>query len=781
MVSFSPPISSSHFVELASVDKKEKKTQIQTLVDQLQKHITDLEYEVPGRNFLACKTVVEQLEQQVTAIKSVRGVKTAITCAERAISRFEKKLIGFVENEVELEEHSFDEMGFAQAGITWLKTRNHPTGDREQLLDQLSQKLQACFTGSQERKPAPVLALEAPLVASGDGRTVKKQSQLSTNQTSANQQARIAEVGAERIKVGKLTKDEKKSLELIQKLFDSSPENKATSLNEVEKKELLTFLQKAIGNKELYRKLKNLGINTTTAQNIIRDIAFLTSDSKKTLQGELQTFTEAIAEAEIEQLSNSEYTIADPTEGAEAVIVACKAAAKNKALATQLNMWKTRLAQVPERDRFEWRRSAENIRLLKEIKAAAPQKSPLLNAVDEYLEEVEKINKIITGWEDKVRESTYKPPLTFDNLRRMYALRNVYMWMQADFLKVYPSIATDSVLKGLYDAGKQCKELTNDLRTVSNLLPLAQSGDVLLHDEKRVKALRGSKAIIYSEQSLLHHPSIIFTMIKDVLSQSFFAVQPYFTGSRLHAAGVYMAPYGKEKNEGWDYRGIEIEGELMTPYFNLQQVSQSVSYRFDASLMPKESVHVLMDKTQKTEKEVIAWVNELYRYKYDTIAHGIKNAEGVLRNCQYRASMAFFKSLARKMLPEPLRKAAIFGASLLLGETGLIAKVMSLASYLQTGKFTEEDGEKIKRKFCSELISQVIQKTIQEVNEEITRELGVGDLLPQIIDVPPDEIHPNLLEEKIQPYFKEVTELPLLARLLLKDEVGRPMLSVKAP
>lgn len=727
------PVGLSYGSQLSLEQKQKKKSRIDELIQKLKAQVKDFEYFVYGRSFKACKELVAELEVEVASIKNVKGCKTLAGSGEKALRSFENELYHFIENELALEDHDQGEVQFALDGVKWLQERGQRLEAQHRVLTQLIQS-RAVSTANQltNRKLLP------------------KADSQDTGAVS-----RLASAGS-----AKLTKKEKEGCSLIEKINNAPKEKRPSILTKAERQKVLKFLKSAIGNRELYRKLKKLHAETSVIMRI-RDLAFLTSDDKRPIRKEIEKFQNAIESTNLHQISDAEYTICDPKEGYEVELFSYEG--KNKGLKKAIDAFKAALEAIPPRNRFEWRLGDECRKLLCDILGQAAN-SDIKPIVEGYLLQTQRVKEIIQGYEADAKRSDYTPPLDFDTVRRAHSFQRLDDFFGTVILPACPDVKDDSELNSICNSAKQCEEAWYTLLIASSLLPLAQSGDVLLHDERKVKALNTSKGPVYSDLSWRKNPLLPFKILWEVLNSSLFSVQPYFTGARIHAAGVFY-----DQNRVNKYHTIEVEGLFQTPSLDPRRPAQSVMYRFDAAKMiGDQKLNELAGKLKKSPKQAAAWLNELYRQEYDDVALGVKKAGDLLQNCQFRASLSYLKSLARKHLPEPLRKAAVFGASILLGENGLIERI---EKFLLTLKGVVP-AEKIERKFCSELIAEIMKNTIEKVNAKVQNVAGMTECLPQLIDIPPGEIYPNLLEEKIKNHFELVQEPPLLSKILLGDSEG---------
>jgi len=366
---------------------------------------------------------------------------------------------------------------------------------------------------------------------------------------------------------------------------------------------------------------------------------------------------------------------------------------------------------------------------------------------------LEAYHKALTRYENARADlKSQQNPLSLAHLRAVQHTSRLYQ-----LLNLFPAAATsrarlqNETLIGLKES---TVEVSNILYALNNLLQALDSyrpGDIVLDDERRTKAFQGGKKPTYSKMG----KGIVnqVRMLKELSKRGIFAVQPFYTGGKTHAACVSISEGFLEKSE--------VVSDYSQEAVRFTEALTSVAYRPDyVNLITENGRKALENEWGKENVQT-----RLTQIFAEELTEYLKENESDLKkmkNDAIKAANAFLIGL-RKAVPVVARP------GLRAAERAILARAPE----------TQEEQEGVTKKFCSEFVSQLIDAVEQRVEARLKKEFrNLPSLFKTIGDVPYEEVHPNRLKSLIQKeHDGRVTYSkmppPLVVRLLLGENFGR--------
>lgn len=535
-------------------------------------------------------------------------------------------------------------------------------------------------------------------------------------------------------------------------------------------KELVEFLLYAYGNKKLYEQLKANRSAETEGILFLRDYCFLTG-ADRGAERLLDTLEKVQKDPIVKALSNSIYAITEPPDGCESALIEMFEETKDATdtIQTAYNEWKKAFDAVSQEKQMEWRLQDSCIDLLGKIRQEATGvdgQEEVLATVSKYLEQIGTIKERKEEVFQLLQDPAYRAPLEYNQIRRAYSHQALKEDLRTMLCIVCPGINKNQQLSHFFRECEECSDVLTALERTASLFTVHQSGDVLLRDEVEYQTLHGHKGTLYSQISLLN-PKNALQFIWDFITKGPFEVSGYI-GRRIHAALVAT-------DEGGNKRIAEIEACFQAEAMTLESTTHDTVYRPDfKKLLCEKSKGQLLGKYENDEGAMLADLERRYKAASDEIVGGVMIAGNLIRNSQCKASASFVKAWARENLPEGLRLIiSAFADFLFAGDRGFMERIAQLIKQIRGHEIDEEEASAATSRFCSEFIAQVLKQTIDKVNKDLADELGLDEdfeSLQQVIDVPVDEIHPTLLEQKLKcnGCFKEVEEQSAFTRYIVQ-------------
>lgn len=544
-----------------------------------------------------------------------------------------------------------------------------------------------------------------------------------------------------------------------------------------DQEELIQFLTYCYGNQNLYKQLKSSGAEDQGA-HFVRDFCFLThADAAR---DRLDEILKSVADDPlIIEIRKGVEAVQDPEKGLEADLIQMFTASQGRQdpLQNAYHAWKTTLDAILPEKRMAWRLSEEMTTpscksLLEDIRREAeklPSERDTVELVSEYLKQLGSLKTAQQTLVDSLQDHT--PKLRYSDLRRAYSHQLLFRDYQSVLRKLCPTIVQHKLLHGFFEGCAHISSSIDKLEQAQASFPFYESGDVLLRDEVEYRSLHGSKSYFYSQFSLLN-PAQALQLLWGLVTLGPFEVSGY-AGSRVHASIVTA------KQESVSLS--EIEKRLQSYPITLESTTHDVVYRPNFERLLRPDVKLQLVNTLGSEQNVITVLQDRYKRQVNEIFETLQALDVQITNSKFKAGAAFIKAWARKHLPERLRVVASELIDWLLKEpTGLIFRMQRFIYQIQGHEVEEDLANFEARRFCSEFVAEIIKKTINALNQELREEFELTtDALYEVIDVPVEELHPSYLEEKLLPYFDQVTSVPPFTRYVVqsvahgKEKVGK--------
>ena len=350
----------------------------------------------------------------------------------------------------------------------------------------------------------------------------------------------------------------------------------------------------------------------------------------------------------------------------------------------------------------------------------------------------------------------YHPPLHVSDLRTIFH----YARLEESFAKfrLLGISFRDPKLLLLEKEVTEAHDLTHNLDSLIQLLPAYSSGDIFLDDEALISRFHGEEGPVFSQISLLRHPTSLKTLIKEGAARGPFAIQPYFTGSRTHAGMTILS--------GGVLSTFEITGRFISHPMTFEDACMNVAYRPDflALLTPdgKRTLEQLWGEL--SQDEINRKLIELYT---DTLRQYFALHEPQLRSlvndCQ-KSTEAYFLDMTRSA-PTALQHLVMSVSKRFFHWE----KGGGLPWHLPPASLSFDEN----KMFCSEFVAKMftqIQQTMKDyLNSQMPEDHLPVDFFQPVFpeSVKKESIHPNRLEELLLPTFSRVKS-PLALRLLLE-------------
>ncbi len=416
----------------------------------------------------------------------------------------------------------------------------------------------------------------------------------------------------------------------------------------------------------------------------------------------------------------------------------------------------------------------------------------VVDLLQKRLELIEAIDRDIKRYEEQASDPKREPPLHVSDFRDMMMLTKVNRYLTRLCHESYD--LEDTPWKDLYDRTDLAAAQEEWLSSFVSGLPGYLPGDVLLEDERLLKTYEGRGAPVFSQLSLRSHPlQTTATLWRAFRSKGVFAVQPYFTGGRIHAS-LIRAEDGDLKTceVPLKYTGIEptVLNSLLTVVYRPDFLCQLTDEgkRALKALWGDLSDDQLREHLRNIYSECLSTFVTEPRQKGIIESHEEVSSS--------TAAMAFFLDAMQKA-PTPLQQltelvasrvlkkpvepsvsAAIERPRRLLKAKRRLPSSSPQPSTLRTYSVpTPSDLELREKMFCSEFVSRVITAAEDRMNQRLQalrqeQEPGappIQFLKPAIPSgIPRESIHPNKLEAILQSQYRRA-DVPLITKLLVGD------------
>ena len=415
-----------------------------------------------------------------------------------------------------------------------------------------------------------------------------------------------------------------------------------------------------------------------------------------------------------------------------------------------------------------------NIRLMQKV----------MDEIDKQLELVEEIHE---GIADAARLESVPgqiPPLTLAdlwNLDRLSKIDDITKWVD---------VPVSQKIKNILDSVSKVETLRSALDTLIDILPSYLPGDVLLEEEGMLKRYKGVGDLVFSEMSLVRHPAEALSLYRTYLSKGIFAVQPYFTGSRMHA-NIICLQDGEFINceAPLSYSGTKptFENSLLNAVYRPNFLAQ-------LTIEGRAALQRLFGPLQEGQLQEL--LLDLYSKSFTEFFVHNQEALEKIKVVATDAAKAFFRDLAQHVASPTQQLTNAVYSKVLSPVAQAVTAVVGVPRRILRGKRSLPSGgsplratavptaemfEMKDRMFCSEFASRVITEMERVVNEHLNQRLReknpeafpVQFLSPAIpLDIPRNSIHPNRLGSLLESsgaYTR--APLPLATRLLVRDVV----------
>lgn len=392
----------------------------------------------------------------------------------------------------------------------------------------------------------------------------------------------------------------------------------------------------------------------------------------------------------------------------------------------------------------------EKKRLQKLIETAIGTVSSQMAAAQDLKNQIDRFQHIIS-------DPSYIPPLHASDLRTLYRYKQLERGLDA--LQHVGLAFEHPRLKMLFGEVKEARNLFSTINNLIQYLPGYLPGDILLTDEGKHKRYEGGEKVVFSEQSVLRHPSVALTILKEGTSKGIFAVQPYFSGSRIHASMIGSF-------EG-DISTVEVVSRFHNYSTDFDAGLTNVAYRphFASQLSPegKQALELIWGKMPDEVLDVK--LQSLYSEALTTFVETNKPMLEQLRNNAMKASQAYIRDVTQR-LPSLVER--------------LVSNVWEHVhhSYKKgaiTWRLPTEDEMAAKNKvFCSELVANLMKEVRSLMEQKLNTLAGTQnnpiEFLKPVISETVDtaSIHPNRLEALIRDTYTPIPP-PLAVRILFQE------------
>lgn len=363
----------------------------------------------------------------------------------------------------------------------------------------------------------------------------------------------------------------------------------------------------------------------------------------------------------------------------------------------------------------------------------------------EYKEKLEKGINLKAQLEKAAKTAPQKISLKELHLLEQFALFN-------GLFEILPKGMKQDERLELSESSQQAATVLGDLDYLLQLLPSYEPGDIILDDEIMKKGFQGKKeSQVYSLQGGCLPPT---NLISDLATKGPFAVQPYFTGSRTHAAIAGVFP---DKQGVATLRRQEILTDFEDEPVSLVETVTSVSYRPNFEKFLTEEGRTAVEALKKKDKDFS--LSALYQKHLNSYMTRNREKFKTYQNDCFKAANAFIEKLPwfpRKIIGL-LQNRLMPQAPLTPEETKNLAKTTKV--------------------FCSEFVAIIINDIRNEVEKELQEILKAkkikaeGPLFKKQISEKPELIDPGSLEKSISPYYDR-QEPSLVTKLLLGHDFG---------
>lgn len=572
-------------------------------------------------------------------------------------------------------------------------------------------------------------------------------------------------------------------------------EGKATPLTDEENSELEAFLLLAIGNKEMNKRLRETR-GRTAAEKTLVAFTYRTQKIDELMQS-VERVDAALESSHLTEFLEGYRVFVTSWNNLEKAFEELSEDAPTSAYlpsrgVIELNEQVALLRLTPSKPASQQLFDPERFQKLTKLREGAIQLHETMVAEIKKIDDQdilayettieEKIKKIIellntqlelfpriteqrANFLIKISSSDYKPPLQISDIRNLTSM--------AETRDVFLTIKDPKDIRIREAQGKadRSNQLIADLDDLMQALPSYLPGDILFEDEAMNKQYQGEGGIVFSRMSAFHEPVEFATNMYGALkSWNVFRVQPYFTGSLMHATQICCED-GRLRNcevpEG--FSGDEVPFSTPLTYVTFRP-------NFVALLSPegREALDALwgpMNDDQLQERLSSYYSESLAKFASE---HEEEMGQ-IMEINRTSAAFAYLEDVTTRAL-SPLQHMT----------SAIAATTLHLAGVSERMRVppTPEQFQIREAIFCSEFVARSITEIERLVNERLNEVLQqsrpesapVQFLRPAIPhEVSKTSIHPNKLESLLTASGAYVRgPLPVATRLLVSSESLAP-------
>ncbi len=393
------------------------------------------------------------------------------------------------------------------------------------------------------------------------------------------------------------------------------------------------------------------------------------------------------------------------------------------------------------------RRNLQGMEQSSQVHDVSEKIDQIIGRVENQLMIHQQLTARVAEFESRGKADDYAPPVTVSHFRNLESLKEASLFLS----RTIHDPQTQEI-REILASGKRGAAVSTILDEVVHELPGYLPGDIMLEDEAKRAQYKG-EGVVYSQLSLREQPIRAATLLsKGMYNRDVFRMQPYFTGSKMHACLMATDQEGELVHCEVPYGFSELAPSFETGLYN-------VFYRpqFLKLLTPEGRAELEAVWGPLSDEEVNTKLARMYA---DFLAEFFNEHKEEIQKFTsingWSAATGFIKDLVGRSMTAIN---AFTFRPLIEGEQRVMGAVRSIFGWDEDSEYgralpTSENFAMARDIFCSEFVARAITEIEGKMNitlNSLIQKVNPG--IPEVycfhFSIPADEwkssIHPNKL------------------------------------